>query len=77
MTAKDFNEDDSKAAELALAAAQRMPVGPERIAALKRAGQMRFIVYRREQADLALRGREIDQLRRGHPRPATNERGPS
>jgi hypothetical protein len=79
MTSKEteFNEDDWQAAEEALAAAQRMPVGPERIAALKRAGQMRFVAFRRKQADLELMDRENLHLRCGHPRPATKEKGPS
>jgi hypothetical protein len=78
MTSKqpDFNEEDWQAAEQALATAQGMPVGPERIAALKRAGQMRFDAFRRKQEDLLLRG-ENDHLRRGHARPATSEKGPS
>jgi hypothetical protein len=70
MTSKepDFDEDDLQAAEDALAAAQKMPVGPERIAALRRAGQMRFVVYRRKRAALELMERENGRLRRGHPR---------
>ena len=35
-------EKEWEAAEEALKAAQEMPGGPERIAALKKAGQMRF-----------------------------------
>jgi hypothetical protein len=62
------NEDDWQAAEEALAAAQKMPVGPERIAALRRAGQMRFVVYRRKQAALELMDTENGRLRRGRPR---------
>ena len=79
MTSKelDFNEDDWAAAEQAFAAAQGLPVGPERIAALKRAGQMRFNAFRRKQAVLELMDRENKLLRHGHPRPATNEKDPS
>jgi hypothetical protein len=79
MTSKqpDFNEEDWQAAEQALATAQGMPVGPERIAALKRAGQMRFDAFRRKHADQELMDRENELLRRGHPRPATNEKVPA
>lgn len=79
MTSKepDFNEDDWQAAEQALAAAQRMPVGPERIAALKRAGQMRFVAFRRKQVELELMDRDNLHLRCGHPRPAAKEKGRS
>src|SRR4030081_480199 len=44
MTPKELEqwEQDCRAAELALEAAQNMPGGPERIAALRRAGQLRF-----------------------------------
>jgi hypothetical protein len=35
-------EDQWRAAEAALADAQKMPGGPERIEALKRAGQLRY-----------------------------------
>jgi hypothetical protein len=47
MTAKkpDQHQDDlaaKEAAEQALQAVQTMPVGPERVAALRKAGQMRF-----------------------------------
>ena len=35
-------EDEWRAAEAALANAQRLPGGPERIEALKRAGQLRY-----------------------------------
>jgi hypothetical protein len=37
-------------AEVALAAAQQMPGGPERIAALKKAGQLRFRADERRRA---------------------------
>jgi hypothetical protein len=37
-------------AEAALAAAQQMPQGPERIAALKKAGQLRFEADERRKA---------------------------
>jgi hypothetical protein len=37
-------------AEAALAAAQRMPGGPERIAALRKAGQLRFTADERRRA---------------------------
>ena len=67
-------EDDSEAAEQALAAAQRMPVGAERIDALRRAGQMRFDAFRRKQAELELTERENKNLRRGHPRSTTDEK---
>ena len=40
-------DEDLKAAEAALQAAQRMPGGPERISALRKAGQMRFDAYKR------------------------------
>lgn len=43
-------ELDLRAAEAALSAAQQMPGGPERSAALKRAGQMRFDAYERRRA---------------------------
>ena len=40
-------DEELRAAEEALKAAQNMPGGPERIAALRKAGQMRFDAYRR------------------------------
>jgi hypothetical protein len=43
-------EEDCRAAERALTDAQKMPGGPERIAALKRAGQLRFDAYERKRA---------------------------
>jgi hypothetical protein len=43
-------EEDWLAAEQALKAAQTLPGGPERIAALKRAGQLRFDAYERKRA---------------------------
>jgi hypothetical protein len=44
MNAKNLNqcEEDWKAAEAALKAAQKMPGGPERVEALRRAGQLRY-----------------------------------
>ncbi len=41
-------EKEWEAAEEALKAAQKMPGGPERIAALKKAGQMRFYAYEKK-----------------------------
>ena len=38
-------ELDLRIAEELISAAQKLPPGPERIAALKRAGQMRFDAY--------------------------------
>jgi hypothetical protein len=38
-------DEELRAAEEALKAAQEMPVGPERISALKKAGQMRFDAF--------------------------------
>ena len=44
-------EDDGwRAAEAALAAAQQMPGGPERVAALKKARQLRFTADASEQS---------------------------
>ena len=43
-------ELDLQTAEAALSAAQSMPGGPERIAALKRAGKMRFDASERRRA---------------------------
>jgi hypothetical protein len=63
MTSKE--PEDWEAAEQAFAAAQGMPVGPERIAALRRAGQMRFDAFQKKQADLELMDRENKLLRRG------------
>ena len=40
-------DEELRAAEDALRAAQDMPSGPERIAALRKAGQMRFDAHRR------------------------------
>jgi hypothetical protein len=40
-------DEDLRAAEAALQAAQRMPRGPKRISALRKAGQMRFDAYKR------------------------------
>jgi hypothetical protein len=42
--------DDWDEAEAALAAAQQMPGGPERVAALKKAGQLRFTADERRRA---------------------------
>ena len=41
-------EKEWEAAEEALKAAQKMPGGPERIAALKKAGQMRFDAFEKK-----------------------------
>jgi hypothetical protein len=41
-------EKAREAAEEALKAAQKMPGGPERIAALKKAGQMRFDAFEKK-----------------------------
>jgi hypothetical protein len=41
-------DEQVQAAEEALRAAQRMPGGPERVAALRKAGQMRFEAYQRK-----------------------------
>jgi len=41
-------DEELRAAEEALKAAQNMPGGPERIAALRKAGQMRFDAYRKK-----------------------------
>jgi hypothetical protein len=44
----DELDDELRAAEDALRAAQNMPVGPERIAALRKAGQMRFDAFEKK-----------------------------
>lgn len=41
------DDEDWKAAEAALERARRLPGGPQRIAALRRAGQLRFAADRR------------------------------
>jgi hypothetical protein len=41
-------EKEWEAAEEALKAAQKMPGGPERIAALRKAGQMRFDAFEKK-----------------------------
>ena len=41
-------DEELRAAEDALRAAQNMPGGPERIAALRKAGQMRFDAYEKK-----------------------------
>jgi len=41
-------DEELRAAEDALRAAQNMPVGPERIAALRKAGQMRFDAFEKK-----------------------------
>jgi hypothetical protein len=41
-------EQEWEAAEEALKAAQKMPGGPERIAALRKAGQMRFDAFKKK-----------------------------
>jgi hypothetical protein len=41
-------EKEWEAAEEALKAAQKMPGGPERIAALRKAGQMRFEAFEKK-----------------------------
>lgn len=68
LKASEQYENDWQAAEEALAAAQGIPIGPERIAALRRAGQMRFVAYERKRAILDLMDGENERLRRGHPR---------
>ena len=62
------DEEDWLAAEEALKAAQQMPAGPERIAALKRAGRMRFDACKKKRAVLDLMARENERLRHGRPR---------
>jgi hypothetical protein len=44
----DELDEELRAAEDALRAAQNMPGGPERIAALRKAGQMRFDAYEKK-----------------------------
>jgi hypothetical protein len=61
-------EDERRAAEEALKAAQQMPAGPKRIASLKEAGQMRFDGLREKAGGSKFNGRENERLRRGHPR---------
>jgi len=60
-------EEDLRAAELAHKEAQKMPGGPERIAALRRAGRLRFEAYEK------IRAIQIDKdsrrsNRSGHPK---------
>jgi len=43
-------EEEWRAAEAALAAAQKMPGGPERIEALRRAGQLRYEADKRRRS---------------------------
>jgi hypothetical protein len=52
MTAKDLQQCEAEwqAAQEALRAAQKMPGGPERFDALRKAGQMRFDADRRRRA---------------------------
>jgi hypothetical protein len=52
MKIKKPDPEDNRwaAAEAALAAAQQMPGGPERVAALKKAGQLRFRADERRRA---------------------------
>jgi hypothetical protein len=61
-------EDDWEAAEEALKAAQQLPAGPKRIAALKKAGQMRYDAYEKRRAVLGSMEKENERLRRGRPR---------
>src|ERR1700716_3885440 len=49
---RQSHEDEWEGAEEALKAAQQMSAGPKRIAALKRAGQMRFDAYEKKRAVL-------------------------
>jgi hypothetical protein len=67
----DPDVDDWQSAEDALTAAQKMPAGPERIAALKEAGQLRFEAYKRRRLVPDLADRENERLRRGQPREST------
>jgi hypothetical protein len=60
----DTHEEARHAAEQALRQAQQMPAGPERIAALRRAGQMRFNASAGEVQDVFARANE--GLKRGH-----------
>ena len=43
-------EEEWRAAEAALADAQKMPGGPERVAALRRAGQLRYEADKRRRS---------------------------
>ena len=47
MKPKTPEDEDWRVAEMALAAAQKMPGGPERINALRQAGRLRFEADRR------------------------------
>ena len=68
MTAEASEQvDDWQIAEDALKAARKMMAGPERIVALKRAGQLRFDAYERKLAIQASMGGENERLRCGHP----------
>ena len=49
MVTSDNDDEDWKAAELALEAARRLPGGAERIEALKQAGRLRLDADRRRQ----------------------------
>ena len=50
-TTEELNvEEEWRAAEAALATAQNMPVGPERIGALRRAGQLRYEADKRRRS---------------------------
>jgi hypothetical protein len=57
-------EQECRTAELALKAAQKMPGGPERIAALRRAGQMRFDAYEKMRMIQEAIEEEAERLRR-------------
>jgi hypothetical protein len=57
-------EEEWRAAEEALKAAQKMPAGPERIAALRRAGQLRNDAYERKCAIHDSIYKETERLRR-------------
>jgi len=69
MTLKQLEqcEQEWQAAEEALKAAQKMPGGPERIAALRRAGQLRNDAYERKCAIHDSIYKETERLRRPFP----------
>ena len=50
-TDKQSDDEEWRAAEAALAAAREIPVGPERIEALKRVGQLRYEADKRRRSN--------------------------
>jgi len=64
---KSDNDEDWKAAKKALAAACRLPVGRDRIEALKHAGRLRFYAHKKRLAQDAKQG-GLNELAETYPK---------